>query len=438
MKFGGSSLGNSDCIKRVLDIAKNQSALKPVIVVSAMGDTTDDLIECGKNAIKGTADAKKIIKFHAQACEELNIDFDFLETLTEELESLLLGIRLVGELTPRTKDALLSFGERLAARIVARYFDQAGLPAEFFDSWEMGMITNDRFGDARPISTSHALIQEQFKKKSNWPKKIPIITGFIGRTESGQITTLGRGGSDFTATALGASLKAKEIQVWKDVSGLHTANPSLIKDAKPVGNITYEEAAELASFGASILHPRCIGPAKNAKIPVRILNTFDPKAEGTCIGEKVSSQQLARSMTSQNKITSVEIHSLQMAGESGFLRKIFAAFESADVSVNMITTSEVSVSVTLEGKIASTTLNKLKSELESFSQPHFKSNQSMITIITSPKNITGVLSKASQVAQKLNTSIDMLSIGISQINLSFLVSEHDCDAMMKELHKQLF
>ena len=253
MKFGGSSLATADRVTYVAKLIKKhiEQGYKPIIVCSAMGKTTNSLLSAGDFALTGEVYIESLRTMHLTTAQTLGLTettMTSLKDLLNECERLLEGVKYIGELSPRTKDALVSFGERLSVRIVSGTLNLMGVPAQAFDAWSLGMRTSSEFGNAEVKDESYANIRSTLAK-FDWTI-VPIVTGFIGHDEKGRITTLGRGGSDLTATVLGAAAPVDEIQVWKDVDGIMTTDPRLVKAAQPVSAVTYEEAAELAYFGA--------------------------------------------------------------------------------------------------------------------------------------------------------------------------------------------
>jgi aspartate kinase len=287
MKFGGSSLSNFERIDHVANLIKDQIALgyRPrAVVCSAMGKTTNNLLCAGDFALEGRVCIDAIRTLYKTTCEH----FDYPENTREEIDYLLKecndmlnGVRLIQELSPKSLDQLVSYGERCSVRIMAARLNQIGVPAQAFDAWDLGILTDSNFGDAKLVPNVEESIRKSFEKLD--PNVVAVVTGFIGHDPHGKITTLGRGGSDLTATAIGASLKLDEIQVWKDVDGILSSDPRLVPNAIPVNRVSYEEASELAYFGAQVLHPIAMQPAMKHNVPVRVKNSYNPTAEGTVI-----------------------------------------------------------------------------------------------------------------------------------------------------------
>jgi aspartate kinase len=347
MNFGGSSVANAERIRNVIDIVKSQLDRKPVLVLSAMGDTTDFLLEAGNNALhKGEVCIEQIEKNHFDAVKKLklsNKDKKEISPLFEELRRLLSGIALIREETARTRDFLVSFGERLSVRIAAAYCNSVGIKAAACDAWDVGFISDSNFTSAELERESWKLIPEKINPMLK-TGVLPVVTGFIAKDLTGNITTLGRGGSDLTATMIAAACKAEEAQVWKDVDGILTADPRIVANAKPVEAVSYDEAAELAYFGAQVLHPRAMQPCIKTGTPVRVKNSYNVAAPGTRIIAALDKKSLpVRAITSRRDVTLVDIVSSRMLGQYGFLAEVFSCFARHHISVDMVATSEVSV-----------------------------------------------------------------------------------------------
>ncbi|MCR4626654.1 MAG: aspartate kinase [Treponema sp.] len=328
MKFGGSSVANADRIRHVASIIKEYKEKRPVVVLSAMGDTTDHLLEAADLAVKGTVDVKNVMELHNQTEKELGIKADSLEDLQKELLQLLTGISMLKELTKRTRDYLVSFGERMSVRIMAAYLKKEGIEADYYDAWEIGFVSDNNYMSAELDDCVWKTIPEHLNDYKNGKSNaIPIVTGFIAKDKEGHITTLGRGGSDLSATMIGSAMQAEEIQTWKDVDGILTADPRICKNAKPVSEVTYEEAQELAVFGSQVLHPRSMVPCIKSGTTVRVKNSYNIKSPGSIIVAKHTSKpNRVCAITSVKHVTLIDIVSTRMLGAAGFLAHIFNQF----------------------------------------------------------------------------------------------------------------
>jgi aspartate kinase len=440
MKFGGSSVADAARIRHVAGIVKTQLTKKPVLVLSAMGDTTDHLIEAGDMALKeGKVETKRIEKLHQETIKNLKLPVQKEVTvLFDELTRLLSGIALIRELTPRTKDYLVSFGERLSVRIMAAFLKSSGMNARAFDSWEIGFLSNSDYTKAELVKESWDLIPEKIlpQVKGN---VLPVVTGFLAKDEKGGITTLGRGGSDLSATMIAASCRADEVQVWKDVDGILTADPRIVKNAKPVQFITYDEASELAYFGAQVLHPRAMQPCMKTGTPVLVKNSYNLEAPGTKV-ENASSMAAkksppVRAITSMHNITLVDIVSTRMLGQYGFLSEVFSIFARHNISVDMVATSEVSISVTLD---TSYDLAEVKKELSKIASVEIKTGKAIVSVIGNVKRSSEILARAFRICQLIGVTVQMISQGASKVNISFIVNEAEAAEVIKAIHMDFF
>jgi aspartate kinase len=439
MKFGGSSVGNAERIRHMGDIVKSQLKRRPVLVLSAMGDTTDHLLEAAELALRDRSVSIHLIEsLHVKAIGELGLGRVVQEAISPlfvELRSLLTGISLIRELTGRTRDYLVSFGERLSVRIAAAHFESVGIRARPVDAWDAGFLSDANYtsADLLPQTGDHIpralepLLEEGV---------LPVVTGYIARDENGNITTLGRGGSDLTATVIAAACGAEEVQVWKDVDGILTADPRLVPDALPVESITYEAAAELAYFGAQVLHPRAMQPCIKTGIPVLVRNSFNPKAPGTWIGTKLDKKTgPVQTITSRKNVTLVDIVSTRMVGQSGFLGKVFTCFAERGISVDMVATSEVSVSLTLD---AVHDLAGLKRDLSKIAGVEVRAGKAIVTIIGDVGRSSEILQRAFGVCADLGIQVQMVSQGASKVNISFIVDDIQAGDVVKGLHRNYF
>ncbi|MDR0630116.1 MAG: aspartate kinase [Treponema sp.] len=431
MKFGGSSLANGERIRYVAELVKRELPRKPVLVVSAMGDTTDHLLEAAAMALEtGTVSIERITELHKSTIRELHIDMPKITPLLAELQILLVGISLIKELTGRTRDYLVSFGERLAARIVAAYCQSIGMETKALDAWEGGFVSDSHFTAAELVPESWNAIPEKLMPLIEG-RILPVLTGFIAKDRKGAITTLGRGGSDLSATMVAAACEAEEVQIWKDVDGILTADPRIVPEARPVEAVTYEEAAELAYFGAQVLHPRAMQPCMRTKIPVWVKNSYNPSAPGTRIVAAVKKTRPVLGITSRNQVTLVDIVSTRMIGQPGFLEELFADFAKYGISVDMVATSEVSVSVTMD---AIYDLEPLKKDLSRIADVEIKTGRAIVTIIGDVDRSSEILHEAFGVCVGLGIPVQMVSHGASKVNISFIVNDTQSTEVVRGLH----
>jgi aspartate kinase len=444
MKFGGTSVESAAAIERVASIVKARADRKPVVVVSAMGKTTNKLLALASAAIASkreeyirliqdlrdshSREARLIVPLSERAELDRMLDDEF-----QELTELVKGLAVLGELTPRSIDAISSYGERLSSYIVTLAFRRFGIPAEHLDSRRV-IVTDRRHTQAAP------LYPETYKRlAATIPPlardKIVVMGGFIASTEDGVTSTLGRGGSDFTASIVGAGIGAEEIQIWTDVDGMLTADPNLVPGAHRVKAISFAEAAELAYFGAKVLHPATVLPAIEKNIPVLILNSRRPQVPGTrIVPERVPCRNAVKSIACKRKITLVNVHSTRMLMAHGFLKKIFEIFDRYETPVDMVATSEVSVSLTIDNTAR---IESICAELRQFSEVALEENQAIVCLVGD--NLRHTPGLAMRVFASLgDVNIRMISQGASLLNLSFVIAEKDLARAVTALHADLF
>jgi aspartate kinase len=444
MKFGGTSVESASAIERVAAIVKAREARRPIVVVSAMGKTTNKLLAIAQSAIEGkredyirqlhdlrdfhSREARRVVPLEHRAELDRTLDDHF-----DEMTELVKGIAVLGELTPRSIDAISSYGERLSSYIVALAFEHFGLPSVHVDSRRV-IVTDHRHNHAAPIfAETYKRLAEVLPPLAK--DKVVVMGGFIASTEEGVTTTLGRGGSDFTASIVGAGVGAEEIQIWTDVDGMLTADPTILPGGHRVKTISFAEAAELAYFGAKVLHPSTVIPAVERNIPVLILNSRRPEVEGTrIVSETVPCRNTVKSIACKRKITLVSVHSTRMLMAHGFLRRIFEIFDRHETSVDMVATSEVSVSLTIDN-VART--GPISAELSEFAEVRMDPDQAIVCLVGD--NIRYTPGVASHVFNALkDVNIRMISQGASLLNLSVVIAEKDLRRAVEALHAEFF
>lgn len=437
MKFGGSSVANADRIRHVASIIKAYKEKRPVVVLSAMGDTTDHLLEAADLAVKGTVDVKKIMELHNQTEKELGIKAGSLVALQEELQQLLTGISMLKELTKRTRDYLVSFGERMSVRLMAAYLKKEGLTADYFDSWDIGFVSDSNYMSAELDDCVWQTIPEHLNDYKNGKSDvIPIVTGFIAKDKAGHITTLGRGGSDLSATMIGSAMQAEEIQTWKDVDGILTADPRICPEAKPVSEVTYEEAQELAVFGSQVLHPRSMVPCIKSGTPVRVKNSYNIQSPGSIIVAKHSAKpNRVCAITSVKHVTLIDIVSTRMLGAAGFLAHIFNQFLKWNISIDVVATSEVSVSLTIN---TDADISGLLEDLKKVADVEVKQEKAIIAIICDVGSTSSILADGFKALNENGINVQMISQGASKVNISFICDDCQSKDVVKILHKAYF
>ena len=437
MKFGGSSVANAERIKHVASIIKAYREKRPVVVLSAMGDTTDHLLEAADKAVAGVVDVAGVAKLHEDTAAELNVNIDTIKDLLIELKQLLTGISMLKEVSKRSRDYLVSFGERMSVRMMAAYLEKEGVPAKFYDAWDIGMVSDSNYMSAELLDEVWENIPNHLTDfKSGVDDYIPIVTGFIAKDKKGNITTLGRGGSDLTATIIGAAMNAEEVQTWKDVDGILTTDPRVVKEAKPVPEVTYEEAQELAMFGAQVLHPRSMLPVRKTGTPVRVKNSYNIKSPGSIIVEKHNGKvPPVCAITTVKDITLIDIESSRMLGAAGFLAHIFNNFLKWNISIDVIATSEVSVSLTVKTK---SDLSGLIKDLEEASEVTVRKNKAIVTIICDAAHSSAILASGFDALADEGINVQMISQGASKVNISMIVESDEADRTVQILHSAYF
>ncbi len=437
MKFGGSSVANAERIKHVASIIKAYKEKKPVVVLSAMGDTTDHLLEAADQAVKGIVDVEGVAKLHKETAELLNVNIETIQDLLKELNQLLTGISMLKEISKRSRDYLVSFGERMSVRMMAAYLTKEGIPAKFYDAWDIGILSDSNYMAAELLDSVWDDIPKYLTGyKNGTDVEIPIVTGFIAKDVKGNITTLGRGGSDLTATMIGAAMQAEEVQTWKDVDGILTTDPRIVKEAKTVPEVTYEEAQELAMFGAQVLHPRSMVPVRKSGTPVRVKNSYNITSPGSIIVENHTGKvPPVCAITTVKNITLIDIVSSRMLGAAGFLAHVFNNFLKWNISIDVIATSEVSVSLTVNTKAD---LSGLIADLEQASQVSVRKEKAIVTIICDAAHSSAILASGFQALAEEGINVQMISQGASKVNISMIVDADEADKTIQILHSAYF
>jgi aspartate kinase len=437
MKFGGTSVESTEAIERIAGIVRGQLARRPVVVVSAMGKTTNKLLAIADAAVAGQRDSALMLledlrKFHQKESAGLGIE-DQIDAHFQELTELVKGLAVMGEMTPRATDAVSAFGERLSSIIVTARFRALGIDAAHLDSRSV-IVTDRRHTQAAPI------FAETYRRTCNTipplaAKHVVVMGGFIGSTEDGVTSTLGRGGSDYTASIVGAGIGAEEIQIWTDVDGMLTSDPTILPGGYRVKQCSFAEAAELAYFGAKVLHPATVLPAIEKNIPVRILNSRRPHVEGTLItAEAPRSSSPIRSIACKRNITLVNIVSTRMLMAHGFLKRIFEIFDRYETPVDMLATSEVSVSLTIDNTAS---LKAITKEIEEFAEVTVEENQAIVCMVgDNIRHTPGVASRAFAGLKDIN--VRMISQGASLLNISVVVAAADLKSAVESLHREFF
>ena len=449
LKFGGTSVGNAAMMDRTLDVVAKVLDQSPVLVSSAMTKMTDLLLSICKHAAKGENEAAsgllRQFEDHHRHCAaellagdhpviraELASCSAALNQYFTELGSIVRGLCLIREVSHRSQDAVVSFGERLSTLLLSHKARAKGLSAELVDA-RMAVKTDENFGSANLLKeATAAACKAAFKPRKG---HLIITQGFIASTEKGITTTLGRGGSDYSATIIGAALGASSVEIWTDVDGIMTTDPRIIAHAKVLPEISYAEAAELSYFGAKVIHPSTIQPAVDLGIPVWVKNTKNPAAVGTVITPRgPTGIQGPQAIAAKKNILVITVKSSRMINAFGFLSRIFEVFEAHKVSVDLVATSEVSVSVTIDD---ATHVKAVRRDLEAFAEVEVEDSQAIICLVGRDLWRDGNFMVKVFTALK-DVPVRLVTMGSSDINLSLVVPQAQLETAIHKLHDSLF
>jgi len=445
MKFGGTSVGDVAAFQRVISIVSSQVDKQPVVVTSAMTKMTDALLAAFETARKGDAETafeslEPHFARHADVLESL-VTLDNKQSFTnelrfarEELSDLLTRVTRRSLPLQMLKDAIVSYGEQLSSRLLTDVLRSNGVNARHMDSRRL-IVTDDEYGSAQPIwQDTKELVCVELTPTIN-AGEVPVLGGFIAASQAGETTTLGRGGSDYSAAIYAACLKAGELQIWTDVTGVLTCDPRVCPEARTLRTLSYEEAAELAYFGAKVLHPKTIQPAVDLEIPVRVCNSSEPGERGTMVlPAGKSTPRKIKSIAHKSGITVLHITSARMLGAYGFMSAIFQIFERHRTVVDVVTTSEVSVSLTLDNTSA---LESVVADLERIGNVDIEPDQAIICLVGSGlRQTAGVAAQIFSAISDFNVS--MISHGASGVNMTFVVKQDVVAEVISKLHSEFF
>lgn len=440
MKFGGTSVGSAEAIRRSADIVRARLDAEPIVVVSALSGVTNALIEAARDAhrrkTRPERSAARLAQRHREVLAALDLPTDLVDAELARLEEVLKGIFYLRELTARSLDYVLSFGEAMSSRVFAAHMTAAGMPARAWMGWEAGIVTDESHGEAAILPETWTRVRQKLGKRQSG--EVPVVTGFLARTKAGERSTLGRGGSDYSAAIIGKGVGAAEIQIWTDVSGILSADPRVVEDAFTLRYVTFAEAAELAYFGAKVLHPKTIEPAVQARIPVRILNTFQPDDPGTLVVAESDeeNERVVEGIAVKKGNTLVNITSTRMLDAAGYLVRVFAALERHEVSVDTIATSEVSISLTVDSRHRGQLDAALK-ELDDVATIKRWENKAIVAVVGEGMQVKpGVAAQVFGVMGRAGINIEMISQGASELNITFLVEDAQADDAMRALHAE--
>ncbi|MGA9098284.1 MAG: aspartate kinase [Methanotrichaceae archaeon] len=452
MKFGGVSVADGSRLRHVGELVKSFNRDNEIVLVtSALQGVTDSLLECAKKAAND-GNVAEVLEFiekltdrHAQAIKDAIKDSEIAKEVQKiitqrlnELEKAYIGICYLGELTPRSLDYISSYGEQLAAPILSGVLRDMEIDSRAYTGSEAGIVTDSNYGDSRPLARTYNLIPQKLLPL----KGIPVVTGFIAKDEKGITTTLGRGGSDLSASLIGAAIDADEIWFWKETSGVMTTDPKIVPDAKPIPMISYREAMEMSYFGAKVLHPRAIEPAIKKGIPVRVKCTFDPGSPGTqIVHDDVPKADVIKSITLNKNVALLNIAGAGMIGTPGIAARAFTALATSGANIVMISqaSSEANISMVIEEKQLEKAESALRSEFPKDLVKEISNNRDVCVVAVVGAGMAGTPGVAARVFKAMGQAginVIMISQGSSEHNISFVVASKDAEKAVRELHSE--
>jgi aspartate kinase len=436
MKFGGRTIATPERIRRIAGLIKQRLSQKPVVIISALAGITDLLERSAFQAVStGKVNFVPIYLKHEQMLEKLGLDPCFLEGLCRDLEAAGRGVSLLKELTPRTLDYILSFGERMAARLFAAYLSKQGIQAEALDAYAIGLKTDSNFGNAHPLASSVSSIRKRLNRYRN-TKAIPVVTGFIGKDKTGEITTLGRDGSDYTASFIGSAVDAEEIQIWRDVPGVMTADPHLVKNALVVKSITLNEASELVYYGTGVLHPYMLAPAVNKGIPVKILDMMNPDLPGTIISNRGDGKKI-KTIAYKKDAVLINAVSPEIFHHRRLVTNVFEILTRHGVFFHLLTSSEISVSFIAGAETPA--LQKALREIKMFARVDIMKNKAIICVIgEGMKDNQKTIGRIFGGLSALGVKPEMMSYNPLKTNMAFTVGNKDVAKTVRKIHNIVF
>ncbi|MFN0058218.1 MAG: aspartate kinase [Planctomycetota bacterium] len=440
MKFGGTSVESAAAIRAAAAIVLRVLPRRPLVVVSAASGVTDALLRLLEAAPRGEwhAGLKLLVARHRAILADLGLATNLLDARFQELHDLCHGIELLREVTPRISDLFVASGELLLAPIFAAHLSGNGVVARAWHAGDLGLVTDDRFGRARPVAETYQRIPATLAETD---EHLAVVTGFAGRTATGEATTLGRGGSDYSASIFARAVNAEELQIWTDVDGILTADPRIIPRARLIERMSFREASELAFSGAKVLHPQTITPALEGNIPVRVLNSKAPDRPGTYIlgdvpGDETPPHRI-RAIAHKLGVRVVTIISPRMVARHGFIARIASVFDRHAVSIDMISTSEVSVSLTTEESMAR--LQPSIEELRTFLSVEVNDRRGQVSIVGGRlAENQKVFGEVLHTIAEIGGAIEMISYGATGTNLSLLMPEERVVPVVTALHRFYF
>ncbi|HET7148661.1 MAG TPA: aspartate kinase [Candidatus Nitrosopolaris sp.] len=457
MKFGGTGVNSANKVKEIANLIKVHQDAKNdiVVVVSAVRGMTDDIFSITDSIKEGQKVSvenfmKKARPIHLDILRNAIADKGLMKKaelvvtqLLEELENVLAGIVLLAEVTPKSLDYLLSFGERLSTPIVSYALQDIGIKSEHLTGREVGILTDSNFGEARPLMDTTKLRVAHKIIPMLTAGIVPVVTGFIGADQNGITTTIGRGGSDYTATIIASSIKADEVWLWSDVNGLMTADPKIVKDAQVLKEVSFAEAMEMALFGAKYIHPRSFFPVIESDIPIRVRNAFNINHLGTVITQTPtkSSQKIVKSISAIRHTALIDVSGGDMAGSPGTASRIFDILAKNRVNIMMISQSPSESSISMV--VRKTDLDKATTALELnllgkiIKKVNVNPDVAVIAVVGSGmRGIKGVAARIFGSVARRNVNVIMIAQGSSELNLAFVVNDADCQAVVRALHTE--
>jgi len=457
MKFGGTSVATGENIRRIADIISSSVSKghQIIAVVSALDGITEKLIEAAERAEKRDKGfihnlGQELLNRHLRVAEEAIFNSSILKEIQltiaatlEELEKILTGILYVGELTPRSKDYILSFGERLSAPILYGALKDVGLNTCFLTGAEAGIVTDDNFGEANPLMNVTKLQVKERLEPLLQKGMVPVVTGFIAATQDGITTTLRRGGSDYTATILGAALGAEEIWIWTDVDGLMTSDPKIVPNAKTLPELSFREALEMAVFGAKAMHPRALEPIMDSNTIVRIKNIFNPNGPETVLVKETKAKPgTVKAVTLLKDVALINISGAGMVGAPGTAAKVFEVLGKNKINILMISqgASEANISLIIRRNLMEKAVNALELALLGGGLIREITGEDDVCVISvvgaGMRNTPGIASRVFTAVARRGINVRMIAQGSSELNISFVVKESDGPAAVQAVHEE--
>lgn len=455
MKFGGTAVDSPDKLRKVAQLVKSHAKSNSIVcVVSAVRGMTDGLLAISESVRRGDRQSidefvRKSSKTHLDIVEGTISDgklrseaSGIVKRVMGELEDVLGGIVLLGEVTPKSLDYLMSFGERLSTPILSFSLRDIGIRSEYLTGKEAGILTDSNFGEARPLMDTTKLRVSHKLEPLLKDGIVPVVTGFVGADQYGNTTTIGRGGSDYTATIIAASIGADESWLWSDVDGLMTADPKIVKEAQVLKEVSFAEAMEMALFGAKYMHPRALEPVMDTKIPIRIRNTFNVQHAGTVITQNPSreSRRIVKSVSVIRHTALIDVSGGGMVGAPGTAAKIFDTLAKNRVNIMMISQSPSESSISMV--VRKSDLDKATTTLELnllgkvIKQVNVNDDVAVIAVVGSGmRGIKGVAAKVFGAVAKRGVNVIMIAQGSSELNLAFVVNDRDCEQAVRALHE---